>query len=115
NSHGTRAALHKAVRVLLLCANKRGERTGETMKNGNGARLAALLLALALCLTACLPAALAQEYAVPSTEDGWESNGDDRWDLKDDKEVTYTLPFKSDKTIYLNDNASLTAPSIEVK
>ncbi len=85
------------------------------MKNGNGARLAALLLALALCLTACLPAALAQEYAVPSTEDGWESNGDDRWDLKDDKEVTYTLPFKSDKTIYLNDNASLTAPSIEVK
>ena len=85
------------------------------MKNGNGARLAALLLALALCLTACLPAALAQEYAVPSTEDGWESNGDDRGDLKDDKEVTYTLPFKSDKTIYLNDNASLTAPSIEVK
>ena len=115
NSHGTRAALHKAVRVLLLCANKRGERTGETMKNGNGARLAALLLALALCLTACLPAALAQEYAVPSTEDGWESKGDDRWDLKDDKEVTYTLPFKSDKTIYLNESASLTAPSIEVK
>ena len=80
---------------------------------GRGVRLVALLLAL--CLTACLPSALAEEYAVPSTEDGWESNGDDRWDLKDDKEVTYTLPFKSDKTIYLNDNASLTAPSIEVK
>ena len=76
NSHGTRAALHKAVRVLLLCANKRGERTGETMKNGNGARLAALLLALALRLTACLPAALAQEkYAEPSEDEGWEKNG----------------------------------------
>ena len=76
NSRGTRAALHKAGCVLLLCANKRGERTGKTMKNGNGARLAALLLALALCLTACLPAALAQEYAEPSVEDGWKEYSD---------------------------------------
>ena len=39
---------------------------------------------------------------------------DDRWRLEK-KEVTYTLPFKSNKGIYLNKSASLTAPSIEVK
>ena len=86
------------------------------MKNGNGARLAALLLALALCLTACLPAALAQDYAEPNAADGWVEEGD-KWRLQyyDDKEVTYTLPFRSNKGIYLNYNASLTAPSIDVK
>ena len=83
------------------------------MKNGNGARLAALLLALALCLTACLPAALAQDYAGPSTADGWV-DGTDRWKLESGKEVTYRLPFKSDKGILINSNASMTAPSIEV-
>ena len=83
------------------------------MKNGNGARLAALLLALALCLTACLPAALAQDYAGPSTADGWE-DGTDSWKLERGKEVTYRLPFKSDKGILINSNASMTAPSIEV-
>lgn len=87
------------------------------MKNGNGARLAALLLALALCLTACLPAALAQEYAGPSEGDGWEAY-DDWWGLQSEagniKKVTYTLPFKSDKGILINANASMTAPSIEV-
>lgn len=84
------------------------------MKNGNGARLAALLLALALCLTACLPAALAQEYAGPSEGDGWEKNGG-RWELVGStNQVTYTLPFKSDKGILINKNASMTAPSIEV-
>ena len=87
------------------------------MKNGNGARLAALLLALALCLTACLPAALAQEYAGPSEDEGWEAY-DDWWGLKSEpgniKKVTYTLPFKSDKGILINANASMTAPSIEV-
>lgn len=84
------------------------------MKNGNGARLAALLLALALCLTACLPAALAQEYAEPSEDEGWEENSD-RWDLDDDTKVTYRLPFKSDKGILINANASMTAPSINVE
>ena len=83
------------------------------MKNGNGARLAALLLALALCLTACLPAALAQDYAGPSTADGWV-DGTDSWKLESGKEVTYRLPFKSDKGILINSNASMTAPSIEV-
>lgn len=83
------------------------------MKNGNGARLAALLLALALCLTACLPAALAQEYAEPSREDGWKEYPD-RWQLNG-AEVTYTLPFKSDKGIRINENASMTAPSIDVE
>ena len=82
------------------------------MKNGNGARLAALLLALALCLTACLPAALAQEYAGPSVEDGWKEYSD-LWQLNG-AEVTYTLPFKLDKGILINANASMTAPSIEV-
>ena len=84
------------------------------MKNGNGARLAALLLALALCLTACLPAALADEYAEPSREDGWNEYRD-RWQLNDStNQVTYRLPFKSDKGILINANASMTAPSIEV-
>ena len=84
------------------------------MKNGNGARLAALLLALALCLTACLPAALAQDYAGPSREDGWNEYRD-RWQLNDStNQVTYRLPFKSDKGILINANASMTAPSIEV-
>lgn len=86
------------------------------MKNGNGARLAALLLALALCLTACLPAALAQEYAEPSEDEGWEENeNSDSWDLDGStNQVTYTLPFKSDKGILINASASMTAPSIEV-
>ena len=79
---------------------------------GRGVRLVALLLAL--CLTACLPSALADEYAEPKTEDGWVVDKDDRWRLEK-KEVTYTLPFKSNKGIYLNKGASLTAPSIEVK
>ncbi len=79
---------------------------------GRGVRLVALLLAL--CLTACLPSALADEYAEPKTEDGWVVDKDDRWRLEK-KEVTYTLPFKSNKGIYLNKSASLTAPSIEVK
>lgn len=84
------------------------------MKNGNGARLAALLLALALCLTACLPAALAQEYAEPSENEGWVENSD-RWQLNDStNQVTYRLPFKSDKGILINANASMTAPSIKV-
>ena len=84
------------------------------MKNGNGARLAALLLALALCLTACLPAALAQEYAEPSEDEGWV-DGTDSWKLNGDtNQVTYRLPFKSDKGILINANASMTAPSIEV-
>lgn len=84
------------------------------MKNGNGARLAALLLALALCLTACLPAALAQEYAGPSEDEGWV-DGTDSWKLNDStNQVTYRLPFKSDKGILINANASMTAPSIEV-
>lgn len=84
------------------------------MKNGNGARLAALLLALALCLTACLPAALAQDYAGPSENEGWVENSD-RWQLVGDtNQVTYRLPFKSDKGILINANASMTAPSIKV-
>ena len=82
------------------------------MKNGNGARLAALLLALALCLTACLPAALAEDYARPSEGDGWEKTGD-RWELVGSTKQ-YTLPFKSDKGILINASASMTAPSIKV-
>ena len=72
-----------------------------------------MALLLALCLTACLPSAHADEYAEPNTADGWVDE-DDRW-LLEKKEVIYMLPFRSDKGIYLNDNASLTAPSIEVK
>ena len=84
------------------------------MKNGNGARLAALLLALALCLTACLPAALAEDYAGPSEDKGWEEK-DDCWQLfGSTNQVTYTLPFKADNTILINASASITAPSIEV-
>ena len=75
-----------------------------------------MALLLALCLAACLPSALAEEYAEPNAADGWVEEGD-KWRLQyyDDKEVTYTLPFRSNKGIYLNYNASLTAPSIDVK
>lgn len=78
---------------------------------GWGGRLVALLLAL--CLAACLPSALAEEYAEPNAADGWEDKGDKWWLV--DKEVTYTLPFSSNKGIYLNESASLTAPSIKVE
>ncbi len=78
---------------------------------GRGVRLVALLLAL--CLAACLPSALAEEYAEPNTADGWVDMGGEWWLV--DKEVTYTLPFRSNKGIYLNRNASLTAPSIDVE
>ena len=76
-----------------------------------------MALLLALCLAACLPSALAEEYAEPNAADGWEDQGDGWWRLQyyDDKEVTYTLPFRSNKGIYLNYNASLTAPSIDVE
>ena len=85
------------------------------MKNGNGARLAALMLALALCLTACLLAALAEDYAGPSEGDGWVKYSD-RWELVGStNQVAYRLPFKSDKGILINANASITAPSINVE
>ena len=72
-----------------------------------------MALLLALCLAACLPSALAEEYAEPNAADGWEDKGDKWWLV--DKEVTYTLPFSSNKGIYLNESASLTAPSIKVE
>ena len=74
-----------------------------------------MALLLALCLTACLPSALAEEYAEPNAADGWvyKENSDEWWLIN--KEVSYTLPFSSNKGIYLNESASLTAPSIKVE
>lgn len=74
-------------------------------------------MALALCVAACVPSALAEEYAQPNPADGWNDNGEE-WKLeggKDGLTLTYTLPFKSDKSILVRENASLTAPSIEVE
>ena len=73
----------------------------------------AALLALLLCMAACLPSALAEEFAEPSTVDGWMDE-EHRWYLGNRKDNTYNLPFKSEKSIYINKNTGLIAPSIDV-
>lgn len=60
----------------------------------------AALLALLLCMAACLPSALAEEFAEPSEANGWEDK-EGIWSLENQKNNTYYLPFKSEKSIYI--------------
>lgn len=73
----------------------------------------AALLALLLCMAACLPSALAEEFAEPSEANEWEYK-EGRWYLENGKYNNYNLPFKSEKSIYINVNTGLIAPSIDV-
>ena len=74
----------------------------------------AALLALLLCMAACLPSALAEEFDGPSEANGWEDKVG-RWYLTNTKHNTGNLPFKSEKSIYINGSSTgLIAPSINV-